>query len=123
MKSAFALGLALALLSCGSPDDSAPDATLFARPDTSEGYAAASAKTVCAKRHPVDFNLRAACSRNADEGRADFIAIGNRFASDAEMAAALENCFSRHTADGSTDFMLAGACARNQAEAYDDLTP
>lgn len=115
MRFAIVPALSFALLSCSSPDDRRTAAAdIIDRPDLSAEYAAASERTVCAKRHPVDFNLRAACSRNASVGRDDFIAIGNRFASDAEMTAALANCFQRHTDGGATDFMLAGACARNQ---------
>jgi hypothetical protein len=83
---------------------------------TDEVYFRASTKAKCKERYPANFSMRAACSRNAEEGVRDFTKIWNDHRQNAEFTDALSLCFARYTASGVTDFSMAGACARNQLE-------
>ena len=116
-SAAFAIAL---IAGCNPAPTNAPQppATIV---DLSEQYATTNGAAVCATRHPADMMMRAACARNAGRGRADFIAIGENYAASPDMKAALANCFERHTTTDGTDFMLAGACARNQARAFEEI--
>ena len=86
-----------------------------------EDYANSSYNALCANRYPSDFSMRAACRRNAKSGRSDFIDIWNRYISNDSMNLALQNCFQRYTEDGSTDFAMLGACARNQERGFKEI--
>ena len=104
----------------GSGSDAAQTATVPVRTD--ESYAEASASSLCSARYPADFSMRAACARNADSGRSDFIDIWNRYLSNESMNIALQNCFDRYTGSGLTDFSMAGACARNQEDGLNEVS-
>ncbi len=66
--------------------------------------------------------MRAACGRNAESGRSDYIEIWNRYLQVPAMITALENCYDRYTQADVTDFAMAGACARNQEAGYREST-
>lgn len=82
----------------------------------SAAYAKSSYLKLCAEKYPTDFSMRAACSRNAQSGRIDFIEIWNRYLAIGSMNLALQNCYQRYTESGATDFAMLGACARNQEQ-------
>lgn len=88
---------------------------------TDEIYAKESSQSRCSERYPVDFAMQAACGRNADEGRAAFVEIWNRYLDNSAMNTALQACFSRYTERNITDFAMAGACARNQEEGLKEI--
>jgi hypothetical protein len=88
---------------------------------TGDAYAKASADHRCSERYPTDFSMQAACGRNAESGREDFIDIWNRHLSNPAMNIALQGCFGRYTESGFTDFSMAGACARNQEDGLADV--
>ena len=89
--------------------------------NTDDSYAEASATQRCTERYPADYTMRAACARNADSGRSDFIDIWNRYLEDSAMNVALQNCYARYTEAGATDFSMTGACARNQEDGLREL--
>ena len=65
--------------------------------------------------------MRAACGRNADSGREEFINIWNQYLQDDAMNIALQECFARYTEGSITDFAMLGACARNQQNGYNEV--
>lgn len=88
---------------------------------TDAAYVRASSDTVCSKRYPNDYSMRAACVRNADSGLADFVDIWNRHLQNGSMNIALQDCFNRYTEQDATDFSMAGACARNQEDGFREV--
>jgi hypothetical protein len=85
---------------------------------TDEEYAKASKQSHCSERYPKDFAMQAACGRNADSGRRDFVDIWNEYIGSGSMNIALQECFARYTENNKTDFAMAGACARNQKDGF-----
>jgi hypothetical protein len=63
--------------------------------------------------------MRAACTRNDQDGLNDFIKIWNDHTTDPEFVDAMSMCFAKYSKDGITDFSMIGACVRNQVEGYD----
>ena len=65
--------------------------------------------------------MQAACGRNADSGREDFVDIWNRYLKNDAMNIALQECFSRYTKNDVTDFAILGGCARNQEDGFKEV--
>jgi hypothetical protein len=89
--------------------------------DTSNSYFKESSRAHCADRYPADFTMRAACERNAKTGFADFKWMWGAYQSQPPVIDALTMCFDRYTDAKVTDFMMVGACARNQQKALEEL--
>lgn len=83
---------------------------------TDENYFRSSTTTKCKQNYPVDFSMRAACTRNDTKGLRDFTRIWNDHRENSEFMSALSLCFARYTENGVTNFSMIGACARNQLE-------
>lgn len=81
-----------------------------------------SARTHCAAEYPDDFAMQAACRRNYLSGAADFDRIAREFAGIPSMQSALRRCLADYRDEMTlVDYALAGACARNQRQGWQEM--
>jgi len=80
-----------------------------------------SALRECSVKYPDDFAMQGACRRNYESGAQSIQEIAWRYANNPAMQRALRQCIARFTSGGTTEYSIAGGCARNQENGMLDM--
>lgn len=75
----------------------------------------------CERKWPGDYSMQEACLRNQITGAAELKAIDERYGS--QFNKQVETCVEKWTDNGTPDFSMIAACARNQIESWHRLNP